>query len=204
MKEDKTTFYAYNTIREFFDWFEYDGIIRETNTIIRAAAGHKIWKKEEPGYVVFNMEKLAELCSAAFVIHQSYSKREEVVIPAANAPDLSEMWWYYHGAYGCSAWDSLPRHLTGRQFFNPYKAIKKFCKYMPEAEWENTLETLTKYALFTDSILDTQPRYNILTMKLRLMQMIEACHLIQIRTTRKDKMEEDKKESQKLSKEIAQ
>jgi len=190
--EDKATFYAYLTIHDFFDCFVFDAVIRDTNTIIRLCAGNKIWKKEQPGDVVFHMEKLAELCSAAFVIHDGFSQREEVIInaPPGEPPDIYKTKWYFDGAFSTSLWDNIPRNLSAGQYYNPYKAIKKFCNYMPEAQWKKTLETLVMYALYSDSVLDISPHYNLFTMRLRLLQLIEACHLINVRTTNKEKKED--------------
>jgi len=52
---------------------------------------------------------------------------------------------------------------------------------MPEPQWQKTLQALSIYALCNDSVLDTFPPYNILTLRLRLLQLIEACHLIHVR-----------------------
>lgn len=193
--EDKATFYAYLTIHDFFDCFALETIISSTDTIIRWAAGHSIWKKEQPGDALFYLEKLEGLCSATFVIHERFSIRKEVMIDAVegDVPDLFDTTSYCSTAFKSNHWNQIPRHLNPRQFFNPYKAINKFCHYMAEPEWTKTLQTLTMYALNTDSVLDLFPPYNIIVMRLRLLQMIEACHLIHVRMKNKEKMEEAQK-----------
>jgi hypothetical protein len=62
---------------------------------------------------------------------------------------------------------------------------------MSEHEWKKTLQALSIYALCNDSVLDTFPPYNILTLRLRLLQLIEACHLIDVRMNNKEKKQED-------------
>ena len=58
---------------------------------------------------------------------------------------------------------------------------------MPEPQWQKTLQALSIYALCNDSVLDTFPPYNILTLRLRLLQLIEACHLIHVQIKNKEK-----------------
>lgn len=62
---------------------------------------------------------------------------------------------------------------------------------MPEPQWKKTLQALSIYALCNDSVLDTLPPYNILTLRLRLLQLIEACHLINVRIENKEKKQEN-------------
>jgi hypothetical protein len=74
---------------------------------------------------------------------------------------------------------------------------KKICSYMPEPQWQKTLQALSIYALCNDSVLDTFPPYNILTLRLRLLQLIEACHLIHVRIKNQEKKQEPEKNKSK-------
>jgi hypothetical protein len=81
----------------------------------------------------------------------------------------------------CNAWNCFPRSLTIQQYYNPYKAIKKLAKYMAVQEWKIFIKDCTEYALLKGTIADVQPAYDILLIRLRLLQLIEACHLLYIR-----------------------
>jgi hypothetical protein len=191
--EEKATYYAYLTIHHFFDCFVFDSVRHKIDTIIRSATGNKIWNKQPPADLVYYMEELEKLCAAAFVIHHNFSTREEVIIDSQEneQPDIFKTACFFDGSFRSNEWNNIPRNLSAQQYHNPYKAIKKFCSYMSEPEWEKTLESLSIYALGKDSFLDTFPRYNILTLRLRLLQLIEASHLINVRIESKEKKNAD-------------
>lgn len=71
--------YAYLTIRDFFDCFIFDSARHKIDSVIRSATGNKIWDKQPPGELSYYMEKLEDLCSAALVIHDNFSTKEEVI-----------------------------------------------------------------------------------------------------------------------------
>ena len=134
------------------------------------------------------MENFNSLYTAAFSIHYNYSKRTGAIIvpPKDGVPDISVTQNFMHEKfYLGSVWSNFSRHLTAAQYHDPYKAIKKFCTYMAEPEWKNYLKDVTEYALSKDSLDEVFHPYNILTVRLRITQLIEACHLIDIRTNRK-------------------
>jgi hypothetical protein len=54
-------------------------------------------------------------------------------------------------------------------------------------EWQIFIKDCTEYALLKATIADVQPAYNILLVRLRLLQLIEACHLLDVRTNAKIK-----------------
>jgi hypothetical protein len=200
--EEKVTYYAYLTIHDFFDCFVFDSVRHKIDSVIRSATGNKIWDKQPPGELVYYMEKLQNLCSAAFVIHCDFSTKEEVILDAKENehPDIFKTGWFFNGSFRSSEWNNIPRNLSAQQYHDPYKAIKKFCSYMPEPQWQKTLQALSIYALCNDSVLDTFPPYNILTLRLRLLQLIEACHLINVRIKNQEKKQEDGEKKVKTKK----
>lgn len=200
--EEKATYYAYLAIHDFFDCFVFDSVRHKIDSVIRSAISNKIWNKEPPGDLVYYMEKLKNLCSAAFVIHHDFSTKEEVIIDANEneQPDIFKTAWFLNGSFQSSEWNNIPRNLSAQQYYDPYKALKKFCSYMPEPQWEKTLQALSIYALCNDSVLDTSPSYNILTLRIRLLQLIEACHLINVRIKNKEKKEDGAKNKSKNKK----
>ena len=49
-------------------------------------------------------------------------------------------------------------------------------------EWKIFIKDCTEYALLKGTIADVQPAYDMLRIRLRLLQLIEACHLLNVRT----------------------
>jgi hypothetical protein len=52
-------------------------------------------------------------------------------------------------------------------------------------EWKTFIKACTEYALLKGTVADVQPAYNILLVRLRLLQLIETCHLLNTRTNAK-------------------
>lgn len=200
--ENKDTRYAYNSIHEFFDNYGLSGAVQDIDRVLKVAISDKAWKKADPYSVLYFMEKLGELCGAAFVIHSNYATRDEAILeePENGDPDMSVQQHFAGRHVPWSVWDYFPRSLTARQYHNPYKAIDKFVDFMTEAEWKKTFKEITEYALSNNSIDDEYYPYNILTIRLRLMQLIEACHLLEVRANIKKvtpKPKQKKKKSKK-------
>jgi hypothetical protein len=181
--EDKDVHYAYAIVHEFFDNFGLSGAVENTERILKTAISKKAWKKKAPFDALYFMQKLEQLCSTAFVIDGSYSPKAAAIIeaPETGDPELSSL-QNFAGQWVTSGWEVFPRSLTAKQYHNPYKAIKKFVQYLREPEWKTVLQELTEYALSNGSIMDASYPYNILTLRLRMLQLIEACYLLEVRT----------------------
>jgi hypothetical protein len=52
---------------------------------------------------------------------------------------------------------------------------------MSESDWKKTFSDVQEYALSPTMINDLYPPHNVLLLQRRLSQLIEACHLIEIR-----------------------
>lgn len=183
--ENSDIHYAYESVDNFFCNFGLSEGRCQIESILKAAVDDSIYKKENPAYLLCYMKMLEELCSAAFVIYHSDITRAGTILeePENGEPDISVHKYFSEEYYFDSPWDNFPRSLTARQYHNPYKAIKKFCTYMAEPVWKKTLNELTEYALSDDTIDEIYPVYNILTVRLRLLQLMEACYLIGVRTS---------------------
>lgn len=82
-------------------------------------------------------------------------------------------------------WNDFPRHLTARQFHDPYRAIYKCFHTMSQRKWHRFLQELTEYALDIDTINLAIPGYDLFKMHYRMLQLIEACHLLHVRCKKK-------------------
>jgi hypothetical protein len=184
--EEKNVYYAYNTIHTFFNNFGFREAQKQIDDVLFAADSCCIAKQGDPADVLYFMEELEELCAAAFVIYFSgYLRMEAVLEPGENGdPDISELQHFASHPFD-TAWQCFPRHLTASQYYNPYKAIRKFCKYRAEPQWHKLLKECTEYALRKFSVSEMEPRFSMLVLRLRLQQLVEACHLLDVRTKEK-------------------
>ncbi|NOT91973.1 hypothetical protein [Ferruginibacter sp.] len=183
--EGKEITYAFNVIKDFFNDIDMFNAIKDTENLIRSPANNKVYKKRSPGDLLFFIDRFEELSAAAFTIRESYSERDGAVLEAFEEqefPDISKHKDFVPDLRYLPAWEAFPRNLTARQYFNPYKAIKKFISHMTEIEWKKALKVIIEYALSTDPINDEYPSSELMTIRLRMLQLIEACHLLHVRT----------------------
>ena len=188
--EDTGIHDAYKCIRSFFNHFGLSDAISYLESTLQAATTYKIWKKEDPAQLLLYMELLQELIAAALDIYYSQSVREDAVIKKDNGTGILLPQHFVNGKSECNSWNCFPRSLTLQQYYNPYKAIKKLAKYMAVQEWEIFIKDCTEYALLKATIADVRPAYDILLIRLRLLQLIEACHLLHVRTNGKNRQQQ--------------
>ena len=179
--------YAYARIHDFFDHYGLDGASEDIESILRSTMNNKVWKMNEPYLLVYFMEKLEALSSAAYTIHHQHGIISDAILeePENKQPDLSQHHHFVDTLRHSNAWNNFPRNLTAKQYHNPYKAITKYCGHQTELEWKTLFKEITEYALSRDSITASSPPYNMLTIRLRLLQLIEACHLLNLRINNK-------------------
>lgn len=177
---DKESVYAYACIHDFFNHYDLPDARQTLESILHAAFEQHLWKKETPYNLIYFIQNLEQLLTAGFTICESYLYLSAAVsstgskgnIPSNPAED------FITNAGYLDPWDNFPRSLTAKQYHDPYKAIKKSCNSMSLNEWKAILKELLEYALSNSSLTTTDPPYNILTIRLRLLQLIEASHLI--------------------------
>ncbi len=184
LQEDKVVHNAYICIRTFFENCHLDYALHDMDKILYAAESNTIIKKNEPADVFYYTECLEELCSAVFIIVNSGHTKEEAILSdkEKRCPDLS-VHRHFMQYPEEPVWCHIPRSLTAAQYFNPYKALKKFCRYLPQHEWKRVLKYVTEYALRSHPLSEAGEEYNLLMIRLRLHQMIEACYLLHERTS---------------------
>lgn len=195
--EDRDTVYAYRVLRDFFDGFSFCRATSYMESIIEAGINNRTWKGM-PYNAMFFMENMTALCKAAFTIYTHNSVRENAIAEPEEengAPDISLSKNFTRSSFRSSAWNDFPRHLTAKQYQNPYKAIKKFCKYTTEVEWNKIMKELTENALSYSANDELCYPYNILKVRLRLLQLIEACHLLDVRTGNKNVSQKNENEN---------
>ena len=181
--EDTPIRVAYCSIHGFFDGYPLCEALQLIEALVATACNTKPWKNEA-GNLLFFMRRLEELSMAALAIHYEQGQRSEAIldIPDNGQPDTSQLAHYVNPRYMGNQWDCFPRHLSSKQYHHPYKVFKKFAHSMQEMEWEKAIRMLLEFALSKDSIEGIYPLYEILRMRKRLLQVVEASHLILVRT----------------------
>jgi hypothetical protein len=147
--EKKDTQYAYTCIHEFFSGFGLCGAIDYMESILHAALTEKIWNKASPYEAICFIGNMQLLCTAAFIIFINQSQKKLAVMDPFDTDrvEMPEVKSLTHKYVITDLWIHFPRSLTLKQYYNPYKAIKKFCNYRKEAQWKKTLEDCSEYAL---------------------------------------------------------
>ena len=184
--EDKDVQHAYATIHDFFDAFGFTYAKKAIGTMLKAATREKLWKKSPPYSLVFYMENLSSLCSAAFTIIRESATRPVAIANASSPvenghPDMSLRKYFVSDSQFSTAWNSFPRSLSAREYVNPYRALEKFTRYRAEIDWKWILKGCTEYALSNSSLDDAYPEFDVLAIRLHLLKLVEACHLLEVR-----------------------
>ena len=192
--EDCETHYAYSCIHEFFAAFHVSHAIAFIHSIIYSACSKKVWNREIPANLLCFMDNLRPLCKAMYVVNNTATRRNAAIIapPGNGPPDLNITDNFQDNYFRSCPWNNLPRSLTEKQYHNPYKAINKFCRHKTEKEWNQFFKHLEAYSLSHDELDEEYRAHEILKSRKRLLQVIEACHLIEVRTNKRKK--EDTKE----------
>ena len=181
--------YCYGIIHDFFDYYGFRHAIKITEQIISIATSNRFWYKGAPYHVVFFAEHLERLLTTVFIIENKryHLKKAKLIISGGYKPDILLKKNYVHPYQKGSAWECFPRHLSAKQYADPYLVLEKFTVAYTEAEWGKILADLSEYALSGSSISGSYDACDILFIWKRIIQLIEACHLLEVRTYKKQK-----------------
>ena len=189
-QEAKEERFAYHSIHDFFDIYILEDALLFIQTICKAASTKKIWKKGYPYSVLHYLKHLKTLIDSAYYICHEHAQREEAIIPRepqTEKPGIELLQASINNRKGETFWNSFPRHITAEQFYNPYLAISSFCKYQSQRRWLLALDDIQEFALVAHPISEVHPPYNLLNIQRHLLRLIEACHLLELRTNVKMK-----------------
>lgn len=173
----------YQTIDSFFDCFDLPASIRLLRKMIRTADKSKMWKGV-PANALYFTTRLEDLITAVFELLQQYDYKEEVILKEDQLPALCTLTAFetYCGWHtGKTAWDFFPRHLSKKEFLNPYIALEKCTKHHSLAEWKYLINDILMHALSIEGISEFDQEESILDTWLHLHKLLEATHLIEVR-----------------------
>ncbi len=181
----KVLYPAYKIISDFFSTYSLPSAIEALSSSLKAANKEKIWKGRCPANLIYFYERLEGLLSAAYNLLDDFERREE-----AKLADINENIWLlteykiYCGWHtGDTPWYFFPRHLTQKEFIDPWKALKKITRYQTLEQWKLGFKDILQDALCTHSANEDT---GILETWLLLHKLLEATHLIEVRVIIED------------------
>lgn len=174
---------AYASLYNFFDAFTLPWALDLTDKLVYTACCNHTWRKNAPGDLLYFVEHLQELCLAAVSIclNDMAASRADIPSPGDGMPDTGNLTHFVNPKYGVTQWDCMPRHLSARQYHRPGRMLCKFVDTMPETQWQNKIKLLLEFALSNNSVEGCLTMQELLLVRKRLLQLLEACHLIVVR-----------------------
>ncbi len=173
----------YESIHIFFDSFTLPFARSYLLSSIKAAEGSGIWKKNAPTDLLFFFESLEKMVNSVYKIVEADSNIGKLVInKKKNLIDLTDC-RLFCGTYDQhQSWDYFPRSLSAKEYFDPNKALQKFTCGASKKEWKENLRYILSYALGASSLSELGVNLELVRMSELLQKMLDACHLIDVRT----------------------
>lgn len=174
---------CYRAINEFFESFSLPFARVYLLSALKAAESKRIWNKAAPTDLLYFFESLEALLPAIYNIVKRGNKIKKVVLSkSTNATDLTQ-YHLYCGHYDqLKPWDYFPRTLSAKEYCDPYKTLQKFTAKASKKEWKETLNYLLSYSLGANSLSELGVNLELVRISELLQKMLEACHLIYVRT----------------------
>lgn len=179
--------HPHQTITDFYSTWSLPHAANLLGSAIKAAQSEKSWKKGPPARLLFFFERLEELLTAVYALQENDEIREQ-----AKLTRDKKHWWLTTYPQYCgwpkdyTPWDFFPRHLTQKEFLDPWKALLKIRQWQTLAEWKLLLKELLHDALANCTIHDFMNGEQALNAWLLLHKLIEATHLIEVRAIKED------------------
>jgi hypothetical protein len=179
---------SYQTISDFYGTWSLSQALSMLNSGLVSAQKAKSWKEGSPASLLYFFERLEELLIASINLLEDENKREDAKLPKEDRYWRLTEYEIYCGWHGASTpWDFFPRHLTKKEFLDPWKALQKIKRYKDIGKWKEQLKDLLHDAL-SESILDNDMSgEEVLDTWLLLHKLLEASHLIEVRAIKEDK-----------------
>lgn len=169
----------YQVIAEFFCSAGLAAYRKCIKDALRAACGKHIWRKCNPGDLLYEFKMLESVINAVYLINRE-NKTSPLIIKKESSfnPNLFCGWHV-----DSTQWDYFPRVLSFKEYVNPYLTFKRFFKYLSLAKWKQELQDLLEYALVETSLAEAGIEKDMLSIYFHLTKLIEAAHLIDVRET---------------------
>jgi hypothetical protein len=177
----------YKVICDFFSFASLNQHRKYISSMLKAAYSEDYWRKSEPGELLFFQQRMVDLINAThlFVSGRKNKKvrRNTAIVEKGAINHMIDPATYFGRHQGDAMWVFFPRHLSGKEFINPYFAIEKFFAFKSLDEWLGDLNELISYALSSygnESALE----FDYLKINILLQKLVEASHLIHVRVNK--------------------
>ncbi len=173
----------YWPIHEFFECYSLPFTRHYLVSAIKAAESPAIWDKSAPNDLLQFFEILEKLALSVYTIVKADSKTKKVILPGkSGSPDLTQ-YHLYCGRYdNLEAWDFFPRCLSPKEYRDPYRVLEKFTLWNSKKEWQKTFRYILSFALGENRLSELCIKLELIKTAELLQKMLEACHLIYVRT----------------------
>ncbi len=170
-------------IIQFFDSYHLVDAVTQLEDCLLCAFSHLRLRRKPLLRIMAMKEMLLVLLEAATLL-----KDEGKATLAADEPNPMDTRWYYYNKYkDYEEWDYFPHHLCKKQYYNPYIVFKQCSKKSTLPQWRSLLEGLFAAAAYynmtgEDGCINySSAETNAYTQCKRLIELVEAAHLVYIR-----------------------
>jgi hypothetical protein len=196
---------CYHTIYSFFDVFDLPSARKHILQSVLAANSPKLWKGRCPADLIFFYTEFKKLLMAAVAVAQCGCLKEQAIINRQDKHDTLDIQHYdlYCGPLDReAAWQYIPKYLSIKEFYNPYKALKKAERYLRQRTTDDVLGEIIQYALSYDSYMEAGVEEDTLRLNMMLQKMVEAAYLVRVRTTNNEALVVDNGELTMMNEEL--
>jgi len=141
--------------------------------LVHHAGGGGVYKRQSPADVLLYMKMIRSLIKAANVL-----KHKECSPVIINEGDLLNTKYYRSHYITADAWMEFPRHLSKKEYCNPYRAFQQFFNHLPVKDWVQYWEQVVEAALCRDDAFTPVAPLKVYS---RLAKLVEAAHLVDVR-----------------------
>ena len=172
-------------IDSYFDSYDYTFAIARLSSCLKACSQKKIWSERKnkcPSDLILFIEKTEGLIKCVFNILREKKFDTDAIIASYSDKLILDYCYanvHYPDEYSC--WMYFPRHLSLKEFLNPYKAFQKIAMFGSKEEWIGILNGILHRALSPFGWEEYGESSDMLRIYLLLHKLLEASHLVHIR-----------------------
>lgn len=175
-------------IKSFYEYIDFPTARKYMQLWFKFIFKDEFWDERSPNSLFYYYERVEALVEAAFLLSEYRPAKQPGVILQNDDDeiDLLNPLLYYPNSSKFNAWDYFPRHLSKKEFLNPYLVFRKIFKQYELYEWRYILHELLGKGLSMTQ-LEGDDGFNILFVNRHLEKLLEASNLINIRALRGNK-----------------
>jgi hypothetical protein len=174
----------FKAIEDFFNYASLEHYRKYISSMLKAAYSEDFWKKAAPGSLLFFQDRMLELICATYLFvkegNDRAKRKKKAVIDDSTFENGIDPDSYFGWHRKSAVWEFFPRHLSKKEFLNPYKVYDRFFEFWDIQTWIKGFREIISFAL--DSYgNETGSDYDYLEIHLQLQKLVEASHLIEVR-----------------------